>query len=398
VTNLEAASFSAKGDGKTDDTSALAAAMDAFCNELASGPSSLHFPAGQYISETAFSPPSGWSGGRGAIFGDGATATEFLFKNPTNGFDFGLSVGPYPFLNAMEIRDLGIMAGAACGLPINLDYGTANGTAAETNRGCSVKGVSIGVLLKGEYAQVTLGAGWTGGPRFNVCCHLTLEDLFIYGAGNLATETVPTSGPGSGNAMQFLSCVNGQYDNITLAQWNLPILLGNAGNGLTDCQGLMFTKIRGVGMGSLFKMIGTQSQFPNGLAGCSVNDYMLDNGYSGDFYQGGIDVEYGSDIKIDGGWMQSGSNNSAPMLRLSGCTGIRVAKSKKYCGYDLPVVLITNGNASSFIEDGNTIYGSQIALQIDKGCPTNKIECQGIGVSAAGINPIVNNEPSTIFT
>ena len=407
MTNLEVADFGVKGNG-TDDTAAVLKAVDAFCNELTSLPASLHFPAGRYMMETSFSPPAGWTGGRGAIFGDGANATELVFTNPTDGFSFDLSVGSYRFLNAIDIKDLAIYAGAtnaagqgvACGCPLNLDYGTGAGTAAETNRGSSVKGVSIGVLLNGEYSQTIPGTGWTSGPRFNVCCHLTLDDIFLYGGANLTEADVPTKGPGSGYAIQFLSCINshGHFSKITLAQWNLPILLGNAGGGMIDCQGLNFAGTRGIGMGSLFKMVGTQSQFPNGLAGCGVTDYMLDNGYSEDFYQGGIDVEYGSDIKIDGGWMQSGSNNSLPLLRLTGCTGIRVAKSKMYCGYNLPVVLLTGGNSSSFIEDENTIYGSEIALQIDQGSPNNKIERAGIGVSAAGVNPIVNNEPSTIFT
>ena len=398
MNNLDASNFpGVVGDGVNDDTTGLLAALAAFCDVLASGkPGSLRIPAASYRMEAPFAPPAGWTGGRGRIYGDGPTATEILFVNPTDGFKFDLSVGAYRFLNAIELSDIGIMAGAACGCPINFDYGNDAGTAAETNRGCSVRRVSVGTLLNGAYSQVTPGAGWTSGPRFAVCSHMTLEDIFLYGSGNLSAAAVPTSGPGSGYAMQFLSCLNGQFDNITLAQWNLPILLGNAGNGMIDCQGLMFSKVRGIGNGSLFRMIGTQSQFPNGLAGCSVTDYMCDNGYSGDFYQGAIEIEYGSDIKIDGGWIQSGSNCSAPLVTLNGCSGIRFSKSKLYCSMPKPIVWLTGGTSGSFIEGANTILGSGPAVQVDKGSPNNKIEQAGLGTNGTG-PALANAEPTTIL-
>jgi hypothetical protein len=413
-TNFEAASFNVAGDGKTDDTAACNAALAAAWEAAAKPPgysASLHVPAGCYVMEDPLAPP-GPVVGNLSIFGDPGDSTQFLFVNPTDGFAFPLYGAPYRFLNRVAVSEISILAGAACLCPLLYDYGVGlppPDDGAETNRGSSMRRVSVGVLFNGEYQQATAGAGWTCGPKFNVCHALTLEDLFLYGSATFPTPLtpeqiaagavlapLPTSGPGSGNALHFSSCMNLRAFGIYASQWNLPILLDNAGSGLTDCQGSFFGHIRGVGMGSLLTALGDPLAFPNGLADLNVTDFQLDNGYSGDAYQGGIDIEYGSDVKIDGGWIQAASS-SGTLIRLNGCSGVKLSKSKLYASIPAPIVLLTGGTSGSFIEGGNTILGKSIGVQIDAGSKSNKIEQQGIGVVDPAGKAIVNNEPSTIF-
>jgi hypothetical protein len=399
VTNIEAASFGAKGDGVADDTKALLAALEAACSS--STPGALHIPAGRYVLEAPLSPPAGFAG-KVTISGDGDGATELIFAGPGDGISFNFGATKNPFLSLVSVSDLAIYAnaadatgkGIASGRPIVVDYGTAAGTAPETNRGSSIRRVSIGVLLNGPWSQVLPGSGWTAGPRFNACCHLTIDDLVLYGAA-LLPPIPPAAGPGSGNAMRFSSCINCTVDNVYLSSWNQPILLDNAGAGLTDCQGLFFSKIRGVGMGSLFRMVGTPALFPNGLSAITLTDWMCDNGYSGVTYQGGVDLEAGSDIKISGGWAQA--SNGGPVLRINGCCGIKVSQNKLYAGIPGPVVLLTGGTADSFISDQNTIVGNETGVQVDAGSTGNKIDGNRITVFSASGKPIINNEPSTFI-
>ena len=395
MNNFDATTFGVKGDGATDDTDAANAALAAAWAAAAKYPSSLHYPAGRYIMSGPLAPPGPLIGNL-SIFGDPGDCTQFLFVNPTDGLRFDLSTGTYPFLNTVATSDLAILAGAACGCPYSVDYGIGNGTdtGAETNRGSSMRRVSIGAVFSGRYVQATPGAGWTCGPKFNVCHALTLEDLFLYGCGTLNAPAV-AGAPGSGNPLHLSSCINPRIFGVYMSQWNSPILLDNAGNGLTDCQGAFFGHIRGVSMGALLTALGTPAAFPNGLADISITDAQLDNSYSGNLYQGGVDIEYGSDIKIDGLWAQA--SNGGTMVRINGSSGVKISKCKLYAGMPLPIVLFTGGTSGSFIEGGNIILGNEIGVQIDKGSPNNKIERQGIGTIDPKGQAIANFEVTTIF-
>ena len=82
---LSAAEFGAKGDGQTDDTAAIQAAIDKAENHVREG--ILFVPAGRYrLTRTIYV----WPGLR--IFGFGATRPAFVLAPDTPGFQKGVGV------------------------------------------------------------------------------------------------------------------------------------------------------------------------------------------------------------------------------------------------------------------------------------------------------------------
>ena len=377
-------------DPANDDAANADAFNRAFDAALKSAASSVMVPAGEYRIQGL----SRRIVGQLALLGDGGNATQLLFTTPGDGLSFDLSGGAYRFLNSVELEGISLLA--ACptgpsGSPLVLDYGNGAGTAAETNAGSAVRRVRVGSPMVGEYQQLWPLAGWTRGPVFNACCHLTVEDLYACGSGG--DQFPKAAGAGSGPAMTLNSCVNCDLSNVQLSQWSGPITLGNAGGGLIDCQGIFFSRIRGVDMGSLLRAVGTIVSPPTGLSGITLTDWMLDDGFDGGTYQGALYFENCSDVKVTGGWAQFA--NGGPLVTIKNCAGVKLAQNKLML--DLrqksPAVLLTGGTCDSFVDGGNTIF-APVGIQVDLGSTNNTID----GNCLRGCTvPIQNLDPTTVL-
>jgi hypothetical protein len=346
--------YGATGDGSTPDTTAIQNAI----NDAASANGCVYIPTGQYIISSTLSLASGFAG-QITIRGDGWQNSCIIYTGTGNGLYFDLSTSSsYVFLNSVEICDLAVLAShdnAASGTAITITYGNSNGTGEEINPGSAIRRVYVGPQMVGSYEQKYSDAGWTTGIECTVCHALDIDSVTLMG-WPLSSVFPFDSGAGSGSGLLLNSCVNDSVRNIYGAGWNYGISLENAGNSLSDCQGIFFIGIRFVGCGTMLYGNGTSGQFPNGLTGLTIDNWMLDNGYGGDdsTYVSGIVLNYCSNSSIWGSWVQFASL-SGDVIGLDTCNDIMISGVHIYVG--------SGSNAAIHVASSSmTVYSSAVTI------------------------------------
>lgn len=104
--------FGAKGDGTTDDTSAIQAAINYCAADVQQGARALYIPAGEYKTTSPLSIPKQFI----EIFGDGMWASVVNFGTTAGG---GLTTAAIQYLRPM-FRDFALRGDAGSGTALNL--------------------------------------------------------------------------------------------------------------------------------------------------------------------------------------------------------------------------------------------------------------------------------------
>lgn len=389
------APYNAAGDGVTDDTAAVQAALTA----AAAANSILFFPIGRYLISATLTLPAGFAGHL-AIAGVSMQQSVLLFKTTGNGLDLDLSTSStYVFLNSVDIANLSVLAvspAGPSGLPIRINYGTANGTGAETNPGSSLHNICIGTVMTGDWVQSVAGAGWSGPITCTVCHNLDITRISSYGSGG-NTFPAKAGAAGSGSLLSLLSCVNASVQGVYASSWGNVVNLGNAGGGLSDCQGITLRGIRGVTCGSLLTAIGLPAPeapgglgFPNSLSAITLDDWMLDNGYGGTgaAYQIGIQLTNAAQVKIGKGWMHLA--NGGPFIWLTNCANVGISQGDYYLETGNQIGIFVSGGSYDTAINGNTqieVPGGE-AVYVDKGSLRTIITSNSLNGSRIGVTDL----------
>jgi len=379
--------YGAVGNGSTSDYTAISNAIGAACAAtLASNGftnACVYFPPGAYLIDAQLSLTSPFAGN--IVFrGDGWQESQLIFTGTGNGLYCDLSgSSSYVFLNSVEICDLALLANAnnaASATALTITYGTSSGTGDETNPGSAVRRVYIGTIVNGSYSQANSNAGWTNGIVCTACHALDIDSVCLM-----------PGAAGTGVGLKLNSCINGAIRDLYGGGWAYAITLNNAGGGLEDCQGLFFIGIRFVGAKELLHGYGSSGLYPNGFAGITIDNWMIDDGYSGGTYTAGITLEYCAGASILGGY--------AVFYDLS-TAAIKTVNSKSIM-IDGNTILIVSSNPGILVASsstdvtitGNTSVSAGNGIEIDSGCARTTVvanNCHGSGT------PISDSGTSTI--
>lgn len=212
--------YGAVGDGSTDDTAAIQNA----CNALTTaGRGCLFFPDGRYIISSTIILGSGMTyNGTGGlpynanwtIRGSGRNAAVLIqTTNGQGGIYVNLTGGSNIAWNRAEVVDLGIRVanGVTGSQALMLDYGVTPVVSAENVDGSTVHGLDIGRDATG------FSKGWTTGIFVQNPWKASIFDIHAFGCDD--GNVVPTSGAGSGAAIQLLGGFNVIIDHIYGSFW-----------------------------------------------------------------------------------------------------------------------------------------------------------------------------------
>lgn len=338
--------YGATGDGSTDDTAAIQGAANALTG---AGRGCLFFPDGRYIissnivigNGTAYTgtPPSPYnanfticgSGRMSAVLIQTGGASTGIYVNLTGGSNYAW--------NRAECFNLGLRVGngVTAGYAIEFDYGASPATSSEQPSGSVIHSVDIGRDAPG------FSGGWTDGILINNPWKFVAYDINIFGcdAGNV----VPTTGAGSGCALQLVGGFNVFIDKVYTSFFQTNIQLDGAGGFAS--QGIMISNIVAVAVIFGFRVLAGA-----GISNIQLVNWLVDQGNSPN--AGFNNFAY----YIDGD--AGGGRGNVSML---GCSWVQVPGVGSSCGLYLNNVwnssftglnAFNNGVGGSVVVDGNS--------------------------------------------
>lgn len=202
---LNVKDFGAKGDGTTNDTTAVQAALDAASAQVSSADSqgpSVYFPEGTYLTGTLSIP------GLIRIYGDGPYSTVFKLAAGTNDNHFNLT-STTSYFNVLEnFSMIGNSANQTGGTShgINMDKAASGGITAQANHRL------VNIWVKDYQNHGVVIGGFSNGS--------TLERIYSnfnkeFGFNNFAGDTVFSNSQAFNNTKTGFNeqGVNSQYSN-----------------------------------------------------------------------------------------------------------------------------------------------------------------------------------------
>jgi len=360
--------YGAKGDGSTDDTTALQAALTLAAN--ANG--TWYAPSSDYVFSAPLTLPSNYTG-RVALKGDSRNTSRLLYSSTGNGLYFDLTHGTWAFANAVDVSDLALLAnapgggsGVTSGYAISFLYPVGSSVADETRPGCSVHRCYIAPLMAGNYAANYAHAGWNQGIYGQTACHLSLDDIFIWGSGDW-----PNSGQaGNGCAIVLESGVNSTIANIVGGGWNNGIrFLNSGGSGALDCQGIFMDRIEMVGVNQFISSVGTGSFGP-----LTITNWQIDNGFSGGTsYSQMFTFNSCQDIRIGEGLGILGTNSPANGVAFVNCQRCSVVGADITCSGSSSYAVVLSNYCDQIVVDSCNLQGQSYDVVVGGGCTRTMI-------------------------
>lgn len=266
--------FGATGDGVTDDTAAIQGAANALTG---AGRGCLFFPDGRYIisapiivgngSAYTGTPPAPYNANF-SICGSGRLSAVIIQTTAgAGGIYVNLTGGSNYAWNRAECFNLGLRVanGVTAGTALEFDYGVVPATSSEQPSGSVIHSVDIG------RDDDTFSGGWTDGILIENPWKFVAYDINIFGcdAGNV----VPTTGAGSGIALQLIGGINVFIDKIYTSFFQTNIQLDGAGGFAS--QGVMISNVVAVAVIFGFRVLAGA-----GISNIQLSNWLVDQGNS----------------------------------------------------------------------------------------------------------------------
>lgn len=304
---FNAKDYGAVGDGSTDDTTAINAAITA---AIATG-GVVYFPSGKYKITSALS--ASLSSGKNVAFIGQGYATTSIYQ--TTASANGLTVTLPGVSTWCEVANLSFVTPDATtgGTALTVTYGNTNINSTSQYPGPWIHHISIG--------QHTPGAsgGWTAGLLCINCWLAKIETLF--GFGNDLTWA-SGSGAGSGAFISCLSAVNYSIRDIHTHFWGngiklAPVSVSTAGQ-TQIAQGVLMSDIN---MVECLEGIHLYTNNAHDLYDMvAISNFQIDNGNVSEAAHRCIYVEYGSNIFLSNGLALQ--NNGSAIIELNNNSGV----------------------------------------------------------------------------
>lgn len=189
--------YGAAGDGVTNDTTAIQAAVNAAGNKA------LYFPAGRYLVSSAVVFPSGSSAVR-KVYGDGPAASYIYTESNISMFSVNLNADLY----YTEFSDLGFIGNVSGTRTSNFAISLTGSGSFYCNHNLFTRLLFLGVY-RGIYVDKDSSLGGNeAGFDWNIFSHLQSTN---YGANQVRDVVYFLNGSGTGNVFSTCSLVFSNY-------------------------------------------------------------------------------------------------------------------------------------------------------------------------------------------
>lgn len=320
--------YGATGNGITNDTTAINAAMSAM---HAAGKGTVYFPDGRYLISSAITFPSA-AAGTFAIKGNGAYSSTIIQSGSNaDGIYVDMSGGSDKQYNWIEICDLGFqISGVTCGRAICVDY-----------RAIFQNSIGIGPSVHDIFITLGTGSGWTNGVHILYGWFSRVYN--IYGWGNPSSYDAG-SGAGSGAFVNLYAATNSQVHGIMANYFYRGVAL--SARGTDFYQGILLTDIHCV---QCPVSISITAEPSTNCGAISIVGCQLDNGnIGGQSLACALSVSNVSEVYVDG----VHSINNAVVVKpidIHNCTGsgFLLSHSQLYTAFTSTTAInlehVTNG-------------------------------------------------------
>lgn len=330
VPGFNVKAYGAIGDGTTNDTAAIQAAITA---AGALSRSAVYFPTGQYLSDCVKTP--GGFTGRMAFIGDGAMGSVLILRTASNASNpaqifsdlTAVSTGD----NAIEVRNLGFKtsAGILGWAAIRANYPALGSQ--ESHPGVIVDNVTI---------EQGVGSSWVDGIVLVNSWHASIRKVYGYGSSASYDSTALTYdashnpstnvAAGRGALVRFwASSVNNLVDGIQSDYWQSTV--GQIAGAGELFQGTYISNCIAVQSPHAFYFVGVAG---TGCGSCSIINCLVDNGNSGaqstsvSVWQQGLD--FGVECQNIMTYAQASSTAACVPFHCDSCSRVHIRNCSTY--------------------------------------------------------------------
>lgn len=351
--------YGAVGDGVTDDTAAIQAAITA----AASRPFSCLYLPGCFYASRSLVLPLGYAG-RIGVKGDSQMSSRLIVGGTGYGFAFDLSSGAAA--SAAEFRDLSFTTanGVTSAGAVRLDWGVIASNESRTGP------VIHGITIEGGW-----GGGFVDGIVLNNSWHSRIANVYGYGS----SQTYDTTGAGAGALIRYM----GQSVNHTLGGnlhcdfWQSTIAIEVGGPG-TVFQGFTFANANITQSPRAFRFDAKGQPYCGGI---QLTNVQVDNGNLPGQSRGlFVDSAGANDLDIIN-FAGLASTQDNCVIRLKDCQHATITEGRIYKGradhgsVGVEVAGSTDVKVSDLLFGG---YDHEVTL--DAGTSSSRVsECTNVG-------------------
>lgn len=397
VFNVQA--YGAKGDGSTDDTSTINAAITAL-QAFSSGYSGgvLYFPAGTYKISSALavsiSNPQ-----LVTICGDRKASIILQTASAADGLTITIAHGSgNTALASVEVCDLSFSTNTTAANAITITYGSTGTGSSEATDGVRVHDINI--YNNGNAASNT--QGWTNGIYLYNIWKAQVSKIFGCGgatSGNVVVHdnTTPSTGgstPGQGACIAIFGTINTTITDIQAEFWQYAIYLGAPPGGGVGPQGVFINNFICVAVyRGLYQNGGTY------VSNIQCNNMLIDQGNSP--YNSGIQniaIDLNNSSGAASGWPlnNNGFNlfNNIAWTQLGTGYGIYMANTN-YCQFS-NLNAFANGSGGAVYLNGGCSYNTFSNGYYGGGTITLTSTCSGNAFNNIGGSTFTNSGTNNI--
>lgn len=381
--------FGAVGDGVTDDTAALNAALaDAVANNRC-----LYVPAGTYLVTSNLTVPTPTNVQRGfAILGENkhnGSIINFSGAAVTTGLTFSSSVGVYQYWGTISEIQINCVSGAKRG--ITFTYAHAPSLINVQFRGATEAGLYLDNCNQPVVEKclfISNGSSGTAQLSLNICTCFSIKDNYIAGSATASS------------GIDINRSNTGMISNGAIESTGVPIRICEETEGTLGCNDITIQSINIENPTNSYIRMGYGWTSTNGVK----NIYILGcRGYVSGSTTAliGVDMKHCLGVRVVS--CQFGLNAGATASHnLFGTTnnGIFVANSRENYGISTPWVKVNSVQdvtATPYI-DWSSDFGTNQLLYTSRSATTSTLDNQVLAAQGGLFNSfaLINAAPTTI--